>query len=386
MDTKKVADYVLQFEQEYESSERKKDDPVDIAVCSLCFKDQGLRWVAEAHGFRMDTPCPRCGLPEGIKLDRKAVRLSMRAFLSLGTLSRGTYGGAPALVCNPRQATSIELAEWANGDLALLSEVSGWGVVEYGPRLWMLGYIEPLEALQQVEQRNEIIDRILNEYPVRNLTAEERFYRMRLNVEHPELASEFDSPPLQYCGAGRLDSIDFPVLYGSQDLEVCIHECRTAVDDDAYVATLSPSSCDLKLLDLSHILSESVTEFESLDLAIHMLFLAKSHSYEIAREIAKHAKARGLDGLIYPSYFSLVRTGAIAFETVLGMSIRHHRHDLGTNEYVTRQVIPNIGIFGHPVRDGRLEVKAINRVIIRKAEYLLNFGPVGFRSINENTN
>jgi hypothetical protein len=66
---------------------------------------------------------------------------------------------------------------------------------------------------------------------------------------------------------------------------------------------------DLKLLDLSGVLKEDVTEFESLDMAIHMLFLAGGHSYSISRAIAADAHHRGYDGIIYPSYFSLVRLG-----------------------------------------------------------------------------
>jgi hypothetical protein len=49
-------------------------------------------------------------------------------------------------------------------------------------------------------------------------------------------------------------------MYGSQDLEVCLHECRMTVDDLAYVASLSPTR-DITLLDLSALLKEDVTEF-----------------------------------------------------------------------------------------------------------------------------
>ncbi len=100
-------------------------------------------------------------------------------------------------------------------------------------------------------------------------------------------------------------------MYASPDLDVCIHECRVRAEDDIYVATLSAKS-ELRLLDLTEILlEEEVTEFESLDIAVHMLFLANEHAYPIAREIAKVVHKAGFDGIIYPSYFSLLRTGAM---------------------------------------------------------------------------
>ncbi|WP_429183346.1 hypothetical protein, partial [Aeromonas rivipollensis] len=51
-------------------------------------------------------------------------------------------------------------------------------------------------------------------------------------------------------------------------------------------------------------------------------FLAKSHSYEISRAIALAARGAGFDGIIYPSFFSLIRTGGHPFETAYGLSFR----------------------------------------------------------------
>lgn len=44
----------------------------------------------------------------------------------------------------------------------------------------------------------------------------------------------------------RLDSPGFPVMYGSQDIDLCIHECRATAEDDIYVATLKPQQ-DMRL-------------------------------------------------------------------------------------------------------------------------------------------
>ena len=111
---------------------------------------------------------------------------------------------------------------------------------------------------------------------------------------------------------------------------MCLHECRVAAEDEVYIATLAPLR-RLRLLNLAEVpWEEPVTEFESLDMAIHMLFLAGSHSYEISREIASAAHSNGFDGLVYPSYFTLLRTGATPFETTLGLSHRRFPGFLNT--------------------------------------------------------
>jgi hypothetical protein len=62
-------------------------------------------------------------------------------------------------------------------------------------------------------------------------------------------------------------------------------------EDELFVASLAATR-DLKLLDLTQLLyEEHVTEFDGLDMAVHMLFLAGPHSYEITRLIAQAAHA-----------------------------------------------------------------------------------------------
>jgi hypothetical protein len=48
-----------------------------------------------------------------------------------------------------------------------------------------------------------------------------------------------------------------------QDLQMCVHELRLTVEDELFVATLVRRR-ELRLLDLTEILEEGVTEFESL--------------------------------------------------------------------------------------------------------------------------
>jgi hypothetical protein len=158
-------------------------------------------------------------------------------------------------------------------------------------------------------------------------------------------------------------------MYGSQDLQVCVHECRVTAEDDIFVATLA-SKRDMNLLDLTELLNEEgTTEFDSLDMAVHMLFLASGHSYEIARAIALAVRTAGYDGIAYPSYFSLLRTGGMPFETVHGIS---HRRIPKLADRERSKIIANLALFGRPIEEGR-----VNKIIVSRVDYVIHFGPVG---------
>jgi hypothetical protein len=238
----------------------------------------------------------------------------------------------------------------------------------------MIGHVTPLEALKNVSTRGNIIESILTKYPTKILTPQDMFLRLRVNPKDTADIDQYDSPPLEFCGKSRLDSVKCPIMYGSQDIQVCVHECRVTTEDMLFAATLCPVQ-NLKLLDLSVLIEEDkhTTEFESLDIAIHMLFLAGKHAYEICREIAVAALQKGFDGIIYPSYFSLLRTGAMPFETVLGISIRVLPP---LKQKAQDQVIENIALFGHPIKEGKVSVKGINRVLLNQAYYHITYGPV----------
>jgi hypothetical protein len=88
----------------------------------------------------------------------------------------------------------------------------------------MVGKVEQLKRLQGPTTRPQIIERILREYPESTLSQGNKFYRLRVNPKRPTESSEYDSPPVELADRGRLDSPGFSVMYGSQDLNVCIHE------------------------------------------------------------------------------------------------------------------------------------------------------------------
>jgi hypothetical protein len=275
---------------------------------------------------------------------------------------------------NEHQSTNIDTSPWFEPDLRLIEKAIGIGFFYYGPRLWMIGEIEPLKALQNPAARPSIISRILAEYPTTVITKEEIFYRVRKNPAEPTEFGTYDGTPVALAGSGRLDSKGFPAMYGSQDLQVCIHECRVTAADNLFVATLAPAR-DLKLLDLAEMLyEEDTTEFDSLDIAVHMLFLAGTHAYKITAEIALAAREAGYDGCVYPSYFSLLRTGGMPFETAYGIS---HRRIPQLADREKSKIIRNLALFGRPIEQGVVGVRCINKVILNHVEYGIHFGPVG---------
>lgn len=346
-------------------------------LCSNCFRDEGLRIDAANHGLEEQSDCPNCKSAEGRKLTRKHIQeLAWRFFVS-GTTLRREYGAAPVIQCNEYHYGKSEISPspWLMNDIKLIEDAAKIGFFHYGPRLWMVGEVEPLKALQDPVTRPQIIDRVLREYSERALAKDAKFYRLRINPERPADPLEYDSPPTGLGGAGRLDSSGLSVMYGSQDIDICIHECRATADDDIYVATLKAQR-DLRLLDLGLALEEDVTEFESLDMAIHMLFLARSHSYEISRAIALAARDADFDGVIYPSFFSLIRTGGHPFETSYGLSLRRFLPQ--RNRYAKAFTIENFALFGRPLESGLVRVECINRLILTQIGYRGHFGPVTY--------
>lgn len=344
-------------------------------ACSACFTDHGLKLDAEQIGIEDAEPCPNCGDTNGYKLPLAELETLAHRFFVWGSLFKCKYGAAPLIQFNKHQSTCIDVSPWLKKDVELFERLLGVGFFHYGPRLWMVGEVEPLKSLQSTKMRSSIVERILSEYPERVVGQDVSFYRIRKGHKNPSNPLEYDSPPEHLAGGGRLDMKGSPVLYASPDLQVCVHECRVTAEDEIYVATLRPKR-PLKLLDLSVLLKEEdVTEFESLDMSVHMLFLAAKHSYKITRDIAAKAREVGFDGLVYPSYFSLLRLGVMPFQTVYGIS---HRRIPQYSEYEQAKSIPNLALFGRPIEKGDVVVETINKLILSRVAYDFHFGPVSF--------
>jgi hypothetical protein len=134
----------------------------DVVVCSDCFNDRGLKLDAERFGVIDASTCPNCGSITGRKLNADILGDLTHRFFVWGTLQRCDYGAAPRVQFNQHQSTSINAAPWVEADLRLIERTLSVGFFHYGPRLWMVGEVEPLKALQRPKSRGSIISRILS--------------------------------------------------------------------------------------------------------------------------------------------------------------------------------------------------------------------------------
>jgi len=321
-------------------------------LCSDCFRDEGLRLEAAKLGISRNGRCPHCGSGSGRKLGEGQLEQLLFEFFWVGSFARTEFGGASRLKSNPSNygERGVQFPSWLQDDAHLLEDRLKVGLFHYGPPLWQIGLVEPLINLTRRRTRSEAAKTVVAAFPECNLSAGTRFYRIRKNLDVTQESDygQYDAPPRTRSSFGRLDSKSVPVLYGSEHLEICIHECRVLIPDECFVATLQPAR-NLRMLDLTaEPLEDGPTPFDSLDISMRFLFSAEDHSYEITRSIARATARAGFDGIIYPSYFSLIKPERVA----------------------------NIGIFGHPIRDGVVRVECINRAMLKSADYEIRMGPL----------
>jgi len=349
----------------------------ELILCSNCFKDQGLRLTAFNIGIDKNSFCPRCKTKNGRKLNKELVEKLAYSFFVRGTDVHHIYlYDAPVIQFNEQhyKKSNIDVSKWLKDDIKLIEKAIKVGFFYNTPSTWKVGEVEPLKKLESESERHEIVNRILKEYPERILSKKEIIYRLRKNPTNPSNFDEYDSPPSEYLGGNRLDSINLPIMYASQDLEICVHECRVTVEDKLFLATLYPKR-DLKLLDLSKIIDEDVTDFESLDIAVNMLFFTGKNTYEITREIALIVNQAGFDGLVYPSFFSLFRSKANHLDSMCGKSVPSISL---FKAHTKSQIIQNVALFGRPIKEKIIAVKCINQVLLNKIIYDVLFGPIDY--------
>ena len=206
-------------------------DPLDdhnFVACKNCFIDEGLRLDAAAFGKEYSSVWTRCGTEGGAKLSMKAMATLAHTFFIQGCVHRGAYGAAPYIMFNDRRKTEVEEPGWPSEDASIFEEILGIGFFYYGPPEWSVGVISPLEDLLQNDTRDEAVTRILRSYESTILTENDTFYRVRKNPNRPSDHAQYDSPPVhrENRSEGRLDARELPILYGSPDLQTCLHECR----------------------------------------------------------------------------------------------------------------------------------------------------------------
>jgi hypothetical protein len=232
-------------------------------------------------------------------------------------------------------------------DCDLLS-LEGLWVSRYEPSpLWRIGCGDKLLALSAGgKQTRYVIDEITTTAPVVQLPAGTILYRIRLGIVPPD-AVQFDPPPahVRRRRYGRFDCAGVDVLYTCFDIETCLHEVRVGVADDITLATLEVKR-PVRLADLSGF-PEDVSPHESLSLLTRTICLGGPDYYRSCRHVAAALLAYGFDGFIHESYFSLVRPNAPK----------------------------NVALFGRPLENKCLQLRSVNGIVLRRADYSYQIGP-----------
>ncbi|MCG7553980.1 RES family NAD+ phosphorylase [Pseudoalteromonas sp. Of11M-6] len=289
-----------------------------VVLCSDCFNNPGLKRYVEELFVADLAGCPHCDSTEGHCLSgAMVIELADKCFLH-GEIAKAAYYNDKNIERNKQQKLSSSLGKTLKQDILCIENAINDA------------YLENTDS--------QILLRALESYPVRVLTPSDQFYRIRVSPEQPQNSTEYDSPPDELLGSGRLDSDNMPVMYASQNLQICIHECRAAANDSLFVATLRPTS-HLKLLDLTCIAAEPLQK------ALHMVFMFSRFSYPLTRRIAVLAKQAGFDGIIYP-----------ATSTILA------KIDPKAKQQNNSKVVENIAMFGRPILDSLVEVVTIEAI------------------------
>lgn len=319
----------------------------EFIVCSECFSDHGLKEEAQAFGCNNNDLCQNCKSNKGYKLNKDDLENLTQSFFEDGTYVKTTYGGFTLIRFNEAhyKQSDVKFPKWLNNDVRLIERKLKIGFFHHGPNMWRVGEVYPLKDLSNSKNCKMVLKQIIEKYPVVEWNSSDSFYRLRIEPNSPNDHKEYDSPP---AGKSRFNNKKFPILYGSKDLEICMHECRVTVADELFVALLRPIKT-LKLLDLTENIDDGAeTAFESLSLAIRMLFCAEKHSYNASSNIALYAKEVGFNGILYPSYFNQVKNKAVF----------------------------NVALFGHPIKENLVKIECINRLRLNEISYGASFGPI----------
>ena len=71
----------------------------------------------------------------------------------------------------------------------------------------------------------------------------------------------------------------------------------------------------------------------------------------------------------------MVRTGRMPIETAYGISIRRFK---GHEAHAKAQIIPNLALFGRPIKTGSIAVECVSRLVLTRIVYDGVFGPVEY--------
>ena len=277
----------------------------------------------------------------------------MRDFFVSGSVVAETV--APVYQINDGNPDPARFDATLEADAQLARSLTGLVIFNYGPPLWRVGETDlKHETEEGGPTRAAALAAFVASVPRITLPAGTILYRIRRNPEPDETivtAAAFDPPPETVSRSqGRWDDGGTPILYASDDIELCLHECRVALADEIVVATLRCER-ELTLLDLAaRIPNDARTPFEDPNIFAHFLSISREAQWlDRSRSVAVAARSAGLGGIRYASYYAQAKR---------------------------EQAALNVALFGKPLADGELALQSVNRIRLSDARYGYDFGPV----------
>jgi RES domain len=320
-------------------------------ACVECFTNTGFRCVVATLGCEPEV-CPRCQ-NLAIAIGVEALAKAVQQFFVQGSLVVGTM--APIYEVNTKNPDPACFDPTLQLDASLASMLTGQTVFYNAPPLWRVGETNlKYECDKGGTARTSALENLVSRVPRLVIPSGTSLFRIRSNPEldvtivRPEA---FDPPPASVERVrGRWDDGSSPVLYASDDIELCLHECRVAVGDDIVVATLRFER-DIKLLDLTaDIACADPSPFEDLNIFAEFLSISRDENWlSYARSVAAEAQRCGLGGIRYKSYFAQAKQKTSS---------------------------KNVALFGRPLAAGLLSLQSINNVRLADAQYKFALGPV----------
>jgi hypothetical protein len=320
-------------------------------ACVDCFTNTGFREILGANSGERAV-CPRCGSLAAM-VDAESLTEAMHSFFVSGSYIAETM--ASVYQINDRNPDPARFDTTLETDAQLACKLTGRVIFHYGPPLWRVGETDlKSECDLGGAIRTAALESLITIVPRITLPAGARLFRIRRNPEPDETiatTAAFDPPPITVPRSpGRWDDGITPMLYASDDIELCLHECRVTLADEIVVATLSCER-EITLLDLTaDIPFGPSTPFEDPNIFAAFLSLSRDEKWlDHARSLSVVARDAGLNGIRYTSYYAQAKHDSSAL---------------------------NVALFGRPLAAGMISLQSVNRIRLTDARYSYTFGPV----------
>ena len=310
------------------------------------------------HADLADAACPRCARV-GPLIGSEKLAEAILAFFVGGSYVAETM--ASVYEVNRDVPDPARFDPTLDIDAKLACALTNEGIFHYGPQLWRVGEVDLKHAFESGPPEREVAaSSFVASAPTLELPVGTRLYRIR---KHPKAddtiatPAAFDPPPSSIKRSpGRWDDDATAVLYASDDIELCLHECRVSVADEIVVATLATAR-RLMLLDLTADFTVAgTTPFDDPRIFARFLSLKRDGRWlDYARTVTRAARAAGFDGIRYTSYYA---------------QAKHQPTGL------------NVALFGRPLGNGDLIIESVNRLRLTDAHYTFSFGPVLYKGVS----